>query len=255
MRTGVSYSKEKCINCGACAAVCHENAHEFVGGSHVFHAERCVNCRRCLDVCAAQAMEANGNELETGTLLKRLLRDKELYRFSGGGVTVSGGEPLLQHQAVTELLEKLKGQHVNTAMESALNVPWGWVEECLPWLDLVMADLKLFDAKLHRKYTNADNAVILENLRCLADRIPLRIRIPVIGGINDNVENMEHSARFLSSLNAVEVSVELLAYHDFGIAKAEKVGLRQERFTVPAQEDLDSFADVFQKYGLVVQTD
>lgn len=253
MHTGVSYTEQKCIGCGACVAVCPKNAHEFVNGSHVFHPERCENCRRCLEVCFAQAMEASGKEMELEAVLEQLLRDRNLYRFSDGGVTFSGGEPLLQHQAVAELLKKLKEQHIHTAIESALNVPWDWVEECLPWLDLMMADFKVYDAKRHQTYTHADNAVIMQNLRNLADRIPLCIRIPVVGGINDNADNMERSAQFLSSLKAKQLSVELLAYHDFGIAKAQKVGLVQRRFSVPKPEDLNIFAEIFRQYGLMVQ--
>lgn len=250
---GVLYNAEKCLHCGACVPACVRGAHALEMGHHSFDPALCVGDYRCLARCPSKALDANGVRMTTGEVLQALLRDRGLYERSGGGVTFSGGEPLLQADALLPLLRDLRQEGVHTALDSALCVPWQALESVLPWLDLVIADFKLFDPELHRAHTGAVNTTLRHNLQGLAGRLPYSIRVPVIAGVNDSLENMEATARFLSSLKALPQRVELLAYHDFGVGKAALLGRRQERFAAPSGPALERLAEAFRAEGIEAQ--
>lgn len=250
MRASISYDQAKCINCNACMEVCPVGAQKSIDGKHVFHPEKCIVCRKCLDACCTNALAELGFEIEQDELVARLLRDKRWYDLSGGGVTFSGGEPLLFAFEISLLCETLKKNNVHSAIDTALNVPWENIDCCINYADLFLVDLKIFDPSVHQKYTGVSNVLIKTNLQRLAQTAQVYIRIPVVGGVNDTTQNMRETAEFIVSLGHNVLMTELLAYHDFGVAKARKCGIEQQRFQVPTSEQLDEYVQLFNELGL-----
>lgn len=248
----VVYDSGRCIGCMLCRDCCPAGAHEFSDEGHHFDLSKCIKCGRCVNVCCAQALEMCGYHENTDRLYELLMRDKRLYEISGGGVTFSGGEPLLQSEAVSEISSKLIREGIHTAVETALCVPWEKIEKCAEYVRLFLVDMKMFDGKAHARYTGADNTLICENLRKLVRIRDVAVRIPVIGQVNDDLENAEDTAVFLSGLDHQVQSVELLPYHDFGIAKAKRAGISQPRFAEPPAERLEVLSDIYRSHGLQV---
>ncbi len=246
----VCYESEKCINCGACATVCINNAHKFKGGVHIFDSSRCISCQKCVDACIPNAMKKIGNEIDRKELVKKLERDIRLYELSGGGVTISGGEPLLISSEISNLCQMLKQMKIHVAIDTTLNVPWVNIEKCIGFADLFLVDLKIINSDEHYKFTSVYNELILDNIKRLSETAQIQIRIPIIGGVNDSVENIENSAKFISSLGGNVVVSELLQYHDFGVEKAKKCGMKQDKFPIPSMNQMNALLNVLDKYKL-----
>jgi len=240
---------DRCIGCGRCLEVCPAGAHELVDGEKVHHRERCQVCGRCAEECFAGGLVIAGRSMRVDEVMAEILQDEPYYRHSGGGVTFSGGEPLLQRDFLQELLRRCRQSGVRTAVETAGNYPWEWLAGLLPGLDLVMYDLKVLDTGLHEQYVGNDGRRIRENLSKLgAEGVPLIVRTPVIGGINDDVEEISGIARFLESIDSL-LYYELLAYHPLGESKRRSLGLpREERFHTPDKERLRELAEAARRY-------
>lgn len=249
----VSYTPESCIGCGQCTAVCPTGAQRIENGRHIFDMRLCQKCFACTRVCCAQALTQNGRAETPESLLPVLLRDKRLYQLSGGGVSFSGGEPLLQIRALEPLCAQLRAQGVHIAFESALCLPWSTVELCLSCADLLLVDCKMLDAARHRAYTGADNRLILENIRRISSQIDFAIRMPVIGGVNNTEEELAELAAFLKPLSARLREIELLPYHNYGIVKAARVGLEQQSFQPPSEQRMEALRGILSAAGLPVK--
>ena len=195
--------KSKCISrkaCGACEEVCPESGTlQFTRGKlSAIDRNRCTNCMDCYDACPSDAIKQWGKSMSVEECMKEIRKDKGYYERSGGGVTVSGGEPLLQSDFVAELFKACKEEGIQTCCESTFHVDWREAEKVLPVTDMIISDLKHMDADLHKKYTGASNERILENLKRLADKDrELILRIPVIPEVNDDMENVTATADFI----------------------------------------------------------
>ena len=252
----ILFDAQKCIGCGACAKVCRTGAQQMEEQSiHQYEAAKCVQCGACTEVCYAGAMERCGQWKSQSELLEEGIRDRQLYENSGGGVTFSGGEPLLQAEFLREICMEFKQEWIHVAIDTALQVPWEAVDSVLPYADLFLVDYKVDDSELHQKYTGAGNDRILQNLSRLAEKKPIYIRIPVIGGVNDNVENMRQTAAFLQTLGGSVKQVDLLSYHDLGIQKSAKLGKRMQRFITPDAQQMQRLAQCFSELGVEVLID
>ena len=205
----LQFFETKCIACGACRDACPtKTAARFT--------DACTLCGRCADSCYAGALEITGRRIDTAGLLDEIRRDAALCRKSGGGVTFSGGEPLLQMEFLAELLPLLQAEGIHTAIETAAHVPWETLAALLPHLDLVMCDVKCIDEALHRTFTGASNARILDNIRRIAaSDTPLVLRTPVIPGFNDSEAALDAIGAFIASLPR-EIPLELLPFHNIG---------------------------------------
>lgn len=243
---------EKCVKCGACAEVC--SCHRVEGGTHVLDRERCVACGRCVDACLFDALVLYGRKVTPEEILPELLEDRLFYTQSGGGVTLSGGEPLLHPAFCAELFGLLQREGIPCAMDTCGEVPWSAFEAVLPVTELFLFDLKQMDPERHRRCTGVSNERILENLRRLSDTgKEIEIRMPLVPGFNDEEENLEAAGRFLAGLKPLR-GVRLLPYHSFGRSKYRAIGHPDTMPDVnpPSSEQLAHAADILRKHRIRV---
>ncbi len=225
-RINLQFIDNKCIYCKECERVCHQGVHEF-NGRHIVHFDKCISCFECCDVCAPKALTRNGEYYDSDELVQILLRDKEFYE-NGGGVTFSGGEPLLQHEFIKEVANRLKKENIHVAVDTAGNVKKEIFDELNDYVDLYLYDIKAATEKLHITGTSVSNENIIKNLYYL-DSInkPLWIRIPVIGGFNDTEDEIIKIHNIISKLHNVQ-KVNLISFHKLGLEKYKSLGIETE---------------------------
>lgn len=246
----VQFHSVKCIGCGKCFAVCPNQCHVMRDGERVFEREKCSACGKCTDLCYAEALTMAGKDYTPREVLDIVMMDKPFYK-ENGGMTCSGGEPMLQKDFLLELLRMAKEQGIHTAVDTAGNVPFSWYEQILPYTDLFLFDLKCMDDATHVKAVGVHNQLLKENIRRLSDAgAHIWVRIPVIPGINANMENMRETAELVRNLDGVEL-VELLAFHKLGGGKYESLGLDYQAKDIipPAKEQLQEFCRPFKDVG------
>ncbi len=206
-----------------------------------------------VESCPTGALQKAGLEIEPAALVKLLLRDRVFFDESGGGVTFSGGEPLLQMSFLTETLDLLRAEGVHTALDTCGYAPWRDLQKAAQRSSLVLYDLKLMDGVRHQAATGQSNRIILDNLKALSEiHAGIWIRVPVIPGINDDDGNMGAAARFLSSLAGIR-QVVLLPYHHIGEPKFARMGKTYALagLQAPTLQRLESRAAIFRARGLV----
>ncbi|MBE6936234.1 MAG: glycyl-radical enzyme activating protein [Ruminococcaceae bacterium] len=224
----LSYTHKLCVGCGACAAVCPKGVHEFRDGQHLIHHDACIHCGACVAECFPGALRIFGHRAEAETVAAKLLEDRAFYEQSGGGVTFSGGEPLLQPDFLREVMTILKSEGVHVAVDTCGDVAWAAIETVLPLTDLFLFDIKHMDPARHKAGTGHDNARILANLhRLSALGTAVEIRTPVIPGYNDDEETLTAIAEMLSGMPNV-LSWRLLPYHSMAKGKYEAIGLHYD---------------------------
>lgn len=250
-RAVVRHYPMKCIGCAKCMEVCPRQCHISVDGVHRILRENCTACGQCAEACCAGALEMSSRRASSEEILDTVLLDRPFYKETGG-MTVSGGEPMLQSEFACELLRMAKEAGVSTALDTAGAVPWERYEPLLPYCDLFLFDVKCMEPEVHRAATGVDNALILENLARLSQSgARLLIRTPVIPGVNDSEENMAAMAAFLAPLDGIE-GVELLPYHPLGGGKYESLGLTYPAhgLTPPPGEQMEQLAEVVRRGGV-----
>lgn len=242
----IVWERTRCIDCRRCAHVCEARGEE----PWQLDKEVCTGCGCCVKICPGDAIRLVGERWPVKNLAWQVLRDQALFEISGGGVTISGGEPLLQSEAVAGLIHILKEQGVHTALDTAGNVPWEDFEAVLGDVDLFLYDIKTMDSTLHRRFTGVDNAKILDNLCRLVNCCPVIIRIPMVREVN--LGEARAIARYLKELGA-NTPVELLPYHSLGAEKYLRLNRSVPAFTPPTQEELESAAEEFRRLGLTAE--
>lgn len=252
-RPQLAFFAEKCIGCGRCLAVCPEGVHErLADGTRAMHRERCRLCGRCAAECCSGALVVEGRTITVEEAVTELGRDRPFYETSGGGVTLSGGEPLAQPDFTAAVLERCRAEGMHTCLDTSGHAPWTDLERALRWTDLVLYDFKIADAERHRRYTGAANDLIRENLvRLDARGTPVEVRVPVIPGVNDDEANLDASAAFLAPLRSIR-RVTLLGYHRLGESKYGRLGrtYRLEGTQPPTRERMERIAARFRAAGL-----
>ncbi len=246
----VMYKKKDCLQCGRCVSICKHGA---IGPQHPhwINYDLCVGCGECVNACPGGALVLKGHTMSVQQVIQELKKDATTFRRSGGGVTLSGGEPLLQHDFAAELLKACKGQGWNTAIETTGMASAEAVEQVIPYVDTVLMDIKQVDPEQHKKFTGCTNEVILRNAPRISQISNTVVRVPVIPGFNFSVDAIRKIAEFARTLTGVR-TVHLLPYHTFGENKYDLLGrdylLKDIKPLHP--EDLKECKQVVESYGL-----
>lgn len=219
------FHTDKCVLCGRCVAVCDRGGHSIVEDKHVFARENCIRCGACVAACPAEALRITGKDMTVDEVLADVLSDKPFYETSGGGLTLSGGEPLSQGKFACALLKAAKDAGLNTCVETSGFCSEDTLEEAAAYTDLFLLDVKETDDARHKQFTGVDREKILRNARRLASlQKPIILRCPVIPGCNDREEHFRQIAALAADLGTVR-EIHLEPYHPFGVDKYESLGL------------------------------
>lgn len=237
LKKQISYIKSKCIHCGKCIKKCPEH-HIIQNDDMVFLREGCTACGECAKVCPSLALELCGEEKNIEEVFGEIKKDLHYYFMSGGGVTFSGGECLLQADFVMQIAGKCKEDKINTAIESSLFVPYENVKKVIPYIDLFFVDLKIPDFEKHRRYTGKDNRLIIDNIvRLSKEHNNIILRIPIIPGVNDSKDDITGLAEIIKTFGCGVKKVELLKYNTLAEEKYVAVGKEYTKFAQNAQSD------------------
>jgi pyruvate formate lyase activating enzyme len=247
------YTLSKCIMCGTCVAACPEKAITLTDDRIITDPALCNMSGKCAEVCPAKALEISGKSISVSEIMGEIEKERIFFDHSGGGVTFSGGEPLLQSGFLIRLLDECGKRRIHRAVDTAGFVNTDIILEVAKRTDLFLYDLKMMDSEKHRKWIGSPNEKILENLITLAKTgANIIIRVPLIGGLNDDEENMEATARFVAKLAGEKKDVNLLPYHKIAQTKYNKLG-RSENFHLmnePGKEEQLRAVAIFREYGL-----
>jgi pyruvate formate lyase activating enzyme len=210
--------RRKCTLCGACSTACPYGAIRLEAGRPIFERRICAGCGRCAVVCPSEARRLSGTRMTVEEVIHEILKDAKFYENSGGGVTLSGGEPLAQPEFARSIFKRCKEAELHTTLDTCGFAPWPDIEKLLEFVDLVLFDIKHLDASMHREATGQDNLLILENARKIARLKPMRIRVPLVPGFNDSSGAVSRIAAFVKSELGTR-DIDLLAYNRMGEVK------------------------------------
>ena len=247
------FAPSKCIRCGSCVEVCPEKAITLTVDGIVTDPALCKVHGRCAEVCPTMAIEMSGKVMSVDEIMAEIEKERVFFDQSNGGVTFSGGEPLVHIPMLTKLLDECGKRNIHRAVDTAGNVSTSTLLDIAARTDLFLWDLKMMDSDLHRKWTTAPNEMILHNLTVLAETgAEIIIRIPLMGGINDTVDNIAHTALFISGLAGKKKEVNLLPFHKIAQNKYMKLGRAEsfELFEEPAKETLARIIAQFAECGI-----
>jgi pyruvate formate lyase activating enzyme len=216
----VLLDRRKCVLCGACRLACREGAVRLEGSKPAFSRGDCRGCGRCVPACPEEARTISGKRVTVDEVLGEVLKDVRFYKRSGGGVTLSGGEPLAQPRFAGELFRRCKREGLHTTLDTCGSAPWPRIRGLLEYVDLVLFDIKHLDAAKHAEATGRDNRLILENAKRIAKRKPMRVRVPLIPGFNDSVEVVGEIVGFVEQ-ELGGAAIDLLPYNRLGEIKYE----------------------------------
>jgi pyruvate formate lyase activating enzyme len=259
----------KCVGiekCGKCLEACSRGAispgkikkhpvkQEDIRHIHIDRTA-CDNCGDCADICYSKALYICGTDYTVKEMVERLSKDIPFYEESGGGVTVSGGEPLSQPEFTLELLKSLKEHGINTALDTTGHAKYGFIEQVLQYTDLFLYDLKHMDSEQHRIVIGVDNRLILENAKKIAAAGGImQIRIPVIPNFNDSEGNIRETGEFCKTLGEAVTLIQLLPYHNLGVMKYQRIDDSKKVMEAPLPSDkkIQAFKKILEDMGLSV---
>lgn len=250
----INIFSERCSSCGACMEACPEkNALSAMKGGFIDR-NSCTGCGACARVCAKGARNILGMSMSADEIMKEILKDGIFYRRSGGGVTFSGGEPFLQSSILREVISRCHAIGLSTAVETSGFFSWRDNMDIIQKLDMVLMDIKHMDSPTHQKITGVSNHRILSNARSISnENIPMIIRVPVVPGINDSLENINAIVQFVRTLKSLRY-MELLPYHTLGKGKYSTLGMQYalEGVMPPEEEHLEKLKQIIRDNDIVV---
>jgi len=247
------YSKAKCIGCNTCVENCPKDALRLTADGIVTDTGLCDLCGICADVCPTKAMEMSGKEFTVEETMKVIRRETVMMDQSAGGVTLSGGEPVMQSEFLIELLDALGKEGIHRAVDTTGFSKTETLLRIASRTDLFLYDLKMMDPERHKRFTGVSNEKILQNLRILAESgARVNIRIPLIKGVNADEANIRQSAEFVSSLTGNKLMVSLLPYHNIAIHKYGKLGQEYDNGLMeePTPGDVEMAIRIFAESGI-----
>lgn len=231
----LSFNQSKCTNCFECVKVCSNGAHFIdANGAHSVDFEKCRACGNCAEVCPSGALTIIGKPYTADEIVSLALKDKPYYDESGGGITLSGGEPMAQFEFTLDVLKKAKAAGLHTALETCGFTRVSRYLDVMPYVDLFLYDYKATNPIAHKEYTGADNNLILDNLRVLAESgAEIVLRCPLIPGFNDTDDHLKGIASLSLTYPNIKM-IEIMPYHTIGLDKAKKIGAPQQLAGFPA---------------------
>jgi len=251
----IRFIASKCVGeekCKApCATACPNNAISLLRSKPKTDRELCQSCGRCAEACLYEARHLSGRKVTVEELLKEVKKDEPFYLNSGGGVTLGGGEPLVQFEFAREFLKRCKEHHLHTAIETCGYAPWAHLGKTLEYVDVIYYDIKHMDPAKHKELTGVSNDLILENARQLlaTRKDQVIIRVPIIPGVNDSEENIKATAMFVAEGGGR--MMELLPYHRFGVAKYDQLDRKYElREKQPTEKEMNRLKTIVESLGL-----
>jgi glycyl-radical enzyme activating protein len=225
METEISFMPDKCIGCGWCFEACPQHCHRMEDGQHIFDRSNCIACGKCAEKCYAQAIEIIGKEMTVKEVITEVMKDKAFYDNSGGGMTISGGEPMMQFEFTKALLKAAKKHRLHTCLDTCGYTRFEKYDKILKNVDIFLYDLKDTAPVRHKEYTGGELAPILENLQKLdAAGAAIYLRCPIVPGINDRGTHMEGIAEIANKLKNL-LQIDLMLYHPLGESKMKRLGL------------------------------
>ena len=245
----ILFAPVKCIHCGKCNEICPTH-HIIEGNDITFIREGCTRCGRCVEVCPSGALSVSGQQMTVDDVMNEIRKDIHYFKQSGGGVTLSGGECLLQADFCSVLLQKCKEEEIHTAIESALFVPWSNIEKVLPFCDFFFADFKIGDDPKHKQYVGQSNELILSNLKKLVEKAAnkVTIRIPLIPGVNDTQKDISDFKEKLFPLAKGLKGIEVLRYNPLAQSKYFQLGKRYTDFgEAQTEEHLLNYCELLEQ--------
>jgi len=246
------FIKENCMGCGKCAEVCSIGAIDYNRAQRIDH-NKCTNCGKCVEVCYTNALNMAGKVQTVEEVITELEKDSIHYRRSGGGITLSGGEALAQPEFTEQLLMACKAKSWHTAMETTAYASEDTLKRVLPWLDLVLLDIKHMDPYKHKEYIGQTNELILKNVKIIAQSgVKIIVRVPIIPNFNDSIAEIQAIADFARSLKAVN-EIHILAYHRLGENKYEYLGYEylMENVETPNTDTMTRLKKTIEDSGFV----
>lgn len=255
----IMFKNDNCINCGKCVEVCETSVHTMDGNIHcVDNNKSCIGCGKCISICPKSALNLVGKDMKISELLDIIEEDRIFYETSGGGVTLGGGEVLMQPEAAISLLMACKDVGINTAIETCGYTTSQVILKAAEFVDLFLFDIKHIDSDKHLHWTGVRNEQILENLdQLLKNRYNVQIRMPLLKGVNDDPEDLEKLMELFEKYRGFKnfKGIDLLPYHKMGINKYKQLGkeysLKNE--VVLNDEDLNRIESLVKKYDLPVK--
>ena len=248
----LGFLRHKCVGCGKCASVCPVGAHYIDKDmKHCFERDKCIQCGKCEGVCPAKALTLYGKEMECAEILEDIMLDKDFYESSDGGITLSGGECLLQADFCRELLKGIKDEGIHTAVDTCGFVSRSAIDKVLPYTDLFLYDIKAFSEITHKKCTGAGNERIIENLIYIDGQgAKTEIRIPFVPDYND--AEISEIAKLLTSLKNL-TGVRVLPYHNYAATKYDSLDMTDTLpHRVPEDSEIEAAKATLASFGLKV---
>ncbi|MFA7160901.1 MAG: glycyl-radical enzyme activating protein, partial [Kiritimatiellia bacterium] len=247
----LAWLEHKCIACGECVASCPNGVHAIGANGHVIRREKCSACGKCAEACPGGALKLYGKPCTVEDAVRIAAEDRSFFENSGGGVTLSGGEPLAQPGFCVALLAALKKENIHTAVDTCGFAPWSVMAAVLPFTDIFLFDVKHGDSAMHQKLTGRDNKPILDNLRRLsAHNARIEVRIPLVPGCNDAESDLREIGRALGGLKIEKA--KLLPYHSLARSKYRSLGMADTmpEAGAPSDEKLTAGAKLLRTCGL-----
>ena len=246
------YDPKLCRRCGACVRACPRSAIQMGEAGLIHEIQACSFCLSCAYACPTRAMSAAGEMKSVSEIMKEINRDAIFYRRTSGGVTLSGGEPLLQAEAAAELLRQCRSLNISTCIESCMNVPWTKVALLLPLVDYFFCDVKIIDDERHRMYTGSGNGLILDNIsRLIKQGSNITVRYPLIPTVNDSNSDITALGKWLLD-QGKDVKTELMPYHRLGVGKYAMLGRPYafEDLRAPDKSEVQKSAQLLRSLGV-----
>ncbi|ACB86040.1 glycyl-radical enzyme activating protein [Natranaerobius thermophilus] len=244
-----------CMDCGLCQEICPENAIFTEQNSTQINQEKCKKCSICQESCPVNAIEMIGEQMTANKVIEEVEKDKVFFEESKGGVTFSGGEPLMQVDFLYETLCRLKEKGIHTTVDTSGYVPWEVFERIYELVDLFLYDIKVLDDEKHKNLTGVSNERIVNNLATLNQiHTNINVRIPIIPTINNTREELTKIGNFLSTLKINQV--DLIPFHEYGFDKYSKLGLEKSDLLITASQkgsDLLETHKLLKQFGLTVE--